>query len=206
MRLRILALAVVLLIPSCASSQQGTGLQHNSAARPYRVRIEFVTDSSGFLTAARAYDSLWTVHGDRIVRTMESVSGLNFLHPEFADTAITATIHEAPSSSGYKMTGMHLRASYPPDTKIATLIHELGHRLQGGLFRRDEEEHNYLFLWLYDVWTMLYDAAWADAQVAIEKARGQRYVDAWDQALALTREQRAERWRALVSERMPTRR
>jgi hypothetical protein len=137
---------------------------------------------------------------------MESVSGLTFVHSAFADTAITAAIVEAPSSSGYKMTGMRLRASYPTETKVATLIHELGHRLQGGLFRRDEEEHNYLFLWLYDVWTRLYDKEWADVQVAIEKARGKRYVDAWDQALSLTPEARAARWRALVAERMPTRR
>ena len=40
---------------------------------------------------------------------------------------------------------MHLRASYPLDTKKATLIHELGHRLQSDLFHHDEDDHKYLF-------------------------------------------------------------
>ena len=110
------------------------------------------------------------------MRAMESASGLRFVYPTFADTAITATVVEAPSNSGYRTTGMRLRASYPIETKVATLDHELGHRLQGGLVHRDEEEHDYLFLWLYDVWTVLYDADWADRQVALEKARGQRYL------------------------------
>jgi hypothetical protein len=38
-----------------------------------------------------------------------------------------------------------------------------------GLFRRDEEDHDYLFLGLYDAWSDLYGRSFADAQVAIEK-------------------------------------
>jgi hypothetical protein len=59
---------------------------------------------------------------------------------------------EVSSSSGYKDKPMQLRASYPSDTKNATLIHELGHRLQSDLFHHDEDDHKYLFLWIYDVW------------------------------------------------------
>jgi hypothetical protein len=206
MKMQFLALSLFVSIMGCASMRPGPLAQGDAVGPRQRVRIQFIADSSRFRAAASEYDSLWIAHGDRIVQAMESVSGLSFVYPAFADTSITATVVEAPSNSGYRTTGMRLRASYPTDTKVATLIHELGHRLQGGLFRREEEEHNYLFLWLYDVWTMLYDADWADAQVAVEKARGQRYVDAWNESLTLTREQRAQRWRALLAERMPTRR
>jgi hypothetical protein len=61
------------------------------------------------------------------------------------------------------------RASYPPDTKKATLVH-------------------------------------ADAQVEVEKRRRGRYPKAWNDALALSAAERAARWRAIVAERLPTRR
>jgi hypothetical protein len=110
------------------------------------------------------------------------------------------------SFSGYRDRPMRMRASYPPDTKKATLIHELGHRLQSGLFKRDEEEHGPLFLWLNDVWVELYGREFADAQVEVEKRRRGPYPKAWDDALALSPAERASRWRAIVAERLPTRR
>jgi hypothetical protein len=155
-----------------------------------------------FAAAAREYEQLWAAEGDRIVRAMESVSGLTF-----RDTAVRVLVYEGISQSGYRdRSPMRMRASYPPDTKKATLIHELGHRLQEGLFRRDEEEHGPLFLWLYDVWVQLYGREFADAQVAVEKRRRGPYPEAWDDALALSAAERAARWRTLVAERMPTRR
>ncbi|MFN2566668.1 MAG: hypothetical protein ABR499_16855 [Gemmatimonadaceae bacterium] len=158
--------------------------------------------SDTFAAAAREYEELWATEGDRIVRAMELVSGLTF-----RDSAVTAIVYEAVSFSGYReTTPMRMRASYPPDTKKATLIHELGHRLQSGLFRREEEEHGPLFLWLYDVWVQLYGREFADAQVEVEKRRRGPYPKAWADALALMPTERAAGWRALVSERMPTRR
>ena len=170
------------------------------------VHITFVPQSDSFADAARAYERLWAADGDRIVRAMEGASGLAFVYPRFADTAITAIVFEGVSNSGYREDPMHLRASYPPDTKKATLVHELGHRLQAGLFRRDEEEHGPLFLWLYDVWVKLYGQQFADAQVAVEKERRGPYPKAWDDALGLTASERAARWRALIAERLPNRR
>ena len=64
-----------------------------------------------------------------------------------------------------------LRGSYPEATKRATLIHELGHRLQNDLFTREEDDHPALFLWLYDVWTALYGPEFARQQVEVESAR-----------------------------------
>jgi len=166
-----------------------------------RLRLTFVPESSTFADAAREYERLWASEGDRIVRAMESVSGL-----PLRDTAVRVIVYEGVSSSGYRDIPMRMRASYPPDTKKATLIHELGHRLQQGLFRRDEEQHGPLFLWLYDVWVELYGREFADAQVEIEKRRRGPYPKAWDDALALSAVERAARWRALLAERLPTRR
>jgi hypothetical protein len=187
---RLAILALVLGLPPVAHAQ-------------HHVRISFVPQSDSFAAAARDYSQRWAVEGDRIVREMENVT---FVYPAFADTAITANVFEGVSNSGYRESPMRLRASYPADTKKATLIHELGHRLQAGLFRRDEEEHGPLFLWIYDVWVKLYGQQFADAQVAVERARGGPYPKAWDEALALSANDRAARWHALVAERLPTRR
>jgi hypothetical protein len=93
---------------------------------------------------------------------------------------------------------MRLRASYPADTKKATLVHELGHRLQTGVARRSgTDEHETLFLWLYDVWVDLWGREFADAQVLVERARRGPYPAAWDAALALDSAGRAARWRSL---------
>jgi len=177
-----------------------------TAAAPPRVHITFVPQSDSFAASARDYERMWAAEGPRIVAAMERVSGLTFISSVYADTAITANVLERASNSGFRASPMQLRASYSADTKKATIIHELGHRLQSGLFRREEEEHGPLFLWIYDVWVELYGREFADAQVVIERARGGPYPKAWDEAMALTAEQRAARWRELIAERLPTRR
>jgi hypothetical protein len=162
---------------------------------PVRVlRLEFVPESETFAAAVGEYERIWAADAARIVQTMQEVSGLTF-----TDSAVTAIVFEGVSSSGFRATPMRLRASYPIDTKKATLIHELGHRLQSPLFRQQDEEHAPLFLWLYDTWVRLYGREFADAQVAVEKRRRGPYVRAWDEALALSPEERAERWRAIVA-------
>lgn len=169
------------------------------------VRIQFVAEGDSFAAAAREYERLWATDGARIVQAMERVSDLTFISARFADTAIAARVLERASSSGYRDTPMQMRASYPPDTRRATLIHELGHRLQAGLFRREEEEHGPLFLWIYDVWVDLYGRDFADAQVMVERRRGGPYPAAWDAAMGLSKAERAARWKALLTERTPTR-
>ena len=182
-------LLLVFLLPTCAVAQTP------------QVLINFRAQSDSFAAAVQAYQELWAVEGERIVGAMERVSGLRFVTPEWADTTIGAVVMERASSSGYRERPMTLRASYPPDTKRATLVHELGHRLQSGLFRANEE-HEFLFLWVYDVWVDLWGRAFADEQVVVEKRRGERYVSAWDAALAGSREERAARWAAIRHERM----
>lgn len=138
-----------------------------------------------------------------MIAALESAAGLRFIYPQFVDTAITAYVREVASNSGYRdRSGMVLRARYSADTKKATLMHELGHRLMAGMFSRDEEEHDELFLWLYDAWVALYGKEFADAQVLIEKRRGGPYPASWDQALALTPDQRAAAWQKVLGERL----
>jgi hypothetical protein len=165
--------------------------------RPSPVQLTFVAQSDSFAAARDAYEALWRAEGPRIVRVMEQVSGIRFDSPPYADTAISAIVFEGVSSSGYRDTPMHLRASYPPDTRKATLVHELGHRLQAGVARRGEDEHEILCLWLYDTWVALWGREFADAQVVVERARGGPYPRAWDAALALDAAGRAARWKAI---------
>ena len=191
-------LATLLLTGACHPPET---LRRLPAAAPRSLHLTFVPESDSFTAAAREYTQLWAAEGDRIVRAMESVSGL-----AFRDTAVTVIVYEGISMSGFRDRPMRMRASYPPDTKKATLVHELGHRLQSGLFRRDEEEHGPLFLWLYDTWVQLYGREFADAQVRVEKRRGGPYPAAWDAALALAPAARTVTWRTIVAERLPTRR
>jgi len=167
-------------------------------AQNKELRIQFQPDSDQFSEAAHQYEAIWAREGPAITAAMETASGL-----KFEDREVKAMVLEVSSDSGYKEKPMHLRASYPLDTKKATLIHELGHRLQSDLFHHGEDDHKYLFLWIYDVWLKLYGREFADAQVAVEKQRGRMYPAAWDFALSFTPEQRALKWKEIVAERMP---
>ena len=162
------------------------------------LRIVFQPNSAQFSDAANEYATIWAHDGSRITAAMEAASGL-----KFEDREVTAVVLEAASDSGYKEKPMHLRASYSLDTKRATLIHELGHRLQSKLFRQNEDDHKYLFLWIYDVWVKLYGPEFADAQVAVEKQRGRMYPADWDFALSFTPEQRMTKWKETLAERTP---
>ena len=182
--------ALLAFLVACSSTPSPS-----NRSAPARVpRLEFVPASETFAAAVGEYERIWATDAARIVRAMQDASGLTF-----TDTVITAVVFEGVSSSGYGDEPMRLRASYPIDTKRATLIHELGHRLQSPLFRRQDEEHGPLFLWLYDVWVSLYGKEFADAQVTVEKARRGVYLRAWNDALALSAKQRAARWKAIVA-------
>jgi len=184
MRILFCALLAATCCSHCAAQSQG-------------LRIVFHPDSEQFSAAAREYESIWASEGARITAAMEAASGL-----KFEDREVGAIILEVSSQSGYKEKPMLLRASYPLDTKKATLIHELGHRLESDLFRQDEDDHKYLFLWVYDVWVKLYGREFADAQVAVEKQRGRMYPAAWDFALSFSADQRVAKWKEAVAERM----
>ena len=169
------------------------------SACPAQIRLVFVPDSDQFADAAREYREIWDREGAKIIAAVEQATGL-----KFEDREVRALVLEVASDSGYKdESPMHLRASYPPETKKATLIHELGHRLEVDYSHRGEDDHKVLFLWLYDLWVKLYGQQFADAQVAVEKQRGRMYPGDWEEALAMSREQRLAKWNAFVEERRP---
>ena len=189
-------LLLTLLSSACVSAYRPAG-PAGASSNPSQVRVAFRAQSDSFATARDEYVAIWRADGRRIVAAMERVSGLRFDSPPYADTSIVAIVFEGVSNSGYRDDPMHLRASYPAATKKATLVHELGHRLQVGVARPGEDEHEVLFLWLYDTWIALWGRDFADAQVLVERARRGPYPKAWDAALALDSASRAERFRAL---------
>jgi hypothetical protein len=113
------------------------------AAQTKPLRISFEPGAPEFAQAARGYGTIWSSNGAAITAAMEAAAGL-----KFEDREVKAIVLEVSSDSGYKEKPMHLRASYPLDTKKATLIHELGHRLQADLFHQGEDDHKYRFLWI----------------------------------------------------------
>jgi hypothetical protein len=194
----LVAAAALALLPIAARAQK---------QQPTSVRLEFRSTSDSFAAARAEYEKIWAEEGQKMIAAMELTSGLRFIYPQYADTAIVVTVIEAPANSGFRdRGGVTMRASYAADTKRTTLMHELGHRLMAGLFTRDEEEHDELFLWLYDAWVLMYGDATADEQVAIEKRRNERYVIAWNAALAHNANERAAAWRRVLDERLPRRR
>jgi hypothetical protein len=161
------------------------------------INMRFTPESEKFAEATKRYQEIWQAEGRPMIEAMESVSGLKFLESEIA-----VIVFEGASSSGFKEKPMKLRASYPDEVKKATLIHELGHRLNGQLRQRspDIDEHRTLFLYLYDVWVKLYGQDFANRMVEIERKRKgiYDYDSAWTWALALSKEERAAKFKEIV--------
>jgi hypothetical protein len=159
------------------------------------LRINFSSESEKYAQATTEYQTIWNGEGERIVAAMEKVSGV-----KFTENDIRAIVYEGVSWSGWGSDPMKLRASYPPDVKKATLIHELGHRLLEGIPKTKEvDEHRVLFLVLYDIWDSLFGKDFADRMVEVEKGRKglYDYESAWKWALSLTKEERAAKFEAL---------
>ena len=174
-------------LPSATSSQ---------AAR-VQIRFEPETPTPAFERATAEYDALWKAEGSRIVDAMERVTGL-----AFEERDIRAVVFEGASSSGFRETPMRMRASYPPDIKKGTLIHELGHRFLSGRVPTTKEidEHRKLFLVLYDIWVALYGQEFADRNVVVESGRKgiYDYDSAWKWTLSMTAQERAARFKSLA--------
>ena len=163
-----------------------------------RVKINFTPESEKFSAATREYRAIWQSEGDKIIRAMEKMSGLKFKEPEF-ETIVFEGVSRSGRPGG---SPMKMRASYSADTKKATLIHEIGHRHISQLEKRpaDIDEHSLLFLILYDIWVELYGERFANEQVEIEKNRRGPYPAAWQFALSMTKKERENRFREIVSQ------
>ncbi len=162
-----------------------------------RVAISFEpqTPTEAFVKAAAEYDALWTAEGNRLIDAMERVTAV-----KFRERNIKAVIYEAASFSGSGKTPMRLRASYTPEVKKATLVHELLHRMLVDVKTTPEiDEHRKLFLVLYDIWVLLEGKDFADRNVVVESGRKglYDYDSAWKWALAMSADERAARFKTL---------
>jgi hypothetical protein len=161
------------------------------------TEINFVPQVATFAAAAEDYRAIWEEEGERIADALHKATGL---HLETG--RIQAIVYEGVSYSGDRETPMRLRASYSSDTKRATLVHELSHRLIADLVSKDFEEHPVIFLFVYDVWVELWGKEFADAQVAVESSRRGHYdyEAGWRDALALGARTRANRWSKFIAD------
>ena len=197
MRAHRAAMALVGLAAACTTTPPATS---HAQAMPSPVRLTFTAEADSVRAAVPEYESLWAQEGRRMIQALERAAGLRFA--AIGDTVIRAVVFEGASSSGYRDKPMRMRASYPPDTKTATLMHELGHRLESDLFRSSEDDHAFLFLWLYAAWVDAYGEDFAHEQVVVEKRRRGVYPAAWDAALALSPAGRVARWDSVRTSRL----
>ncbi|MFN7926840.1 MAG: FG-GAP-like repeat-containing protein [Blastocatellia bacterium] len=164
-----------------------------------RVKLTFTPEAEKFDSATEEYRRIWQTEGDRMIETMEQVSGR-----KYHETAVNAIVFEGPSESGYQEKPMKMRASYPTEIKKATLLHEIGHRHLSQLRQRprDIDEHRLLFLWLYDAWVKLYGHEFADNAVKVESARKgiYDYEGAWKWALSLSPAERAAKFKEVLQQ------
>jgi hypothetical protein len=161
-----------------------------SAAHP---PLTFVAAGPQLAGPTDEYRAIWEREGAQIVSVMEEVTGL-----PYPDLPIEVIVSETPPMTTFDGGTIRLRGRYTATYKKATLVHELGHRLAFTLGRSTGlDDHSLLYLFLYDVWTDLYGQPFADRIVSIERRIGPAYAQAWDFALAMSREERQQRLQAL---------
>lgn len=170
-------------------------------ARAQSVEVTFQARDSAHAEALEEYREIWQVDGQRILRALEAASTWTF-----PVDAIRVDLIDGASWAGTDRIGM--RATYPTDTKRATLSHELGHIVIGDNIpvgadgRPVADHHAVLFLFLYDVWTDLWGEDFARAQVVVESNRRGLvdYEGLWEVALAMTRAERVAEFARLRGE------
>ena len=157
--------------------------------------LTFAPADASFAGEAEEYRRLWESEGDRIVAALEAATGV-----AFPPTPVEVIVSGTPPMTAYDGRTIRLKGNYSGPYRLATLVHEMGHRLALTLPRSAElDDHRLLYLFLYDVWTDLYGTAFADRMVRIERRipGGYDYDAAWAWALAMTRDERQARLRAL---------
>ena len=160
-----------------------------------QTEIHFVPATAALPYAARAYREIWEEDGERIVAALEARTCLTFREP-----SVTATVADAVSNSGGPGGPMRLRASYMPDVKKSTLVHELGHRHLWQLAERLEgiNGHMTLYLVLDRVWADVWGEEFADERIQYESNWGDEYAVAWAWAQSLGSEERLRLWNRLL--------
>lgn len=180
-------------------------LLHAVASGAATPQLRFEPQAANFEAAAKEYREIWSTDGERMARALERATGFSF-----TEDVIPVVVFEGTSRSGVPgQSPMMMRASYKPEIKKGTLIHELGHRILAehrisALTVNGEEldAHRVLFLFLYDLWVDEYGKDFADANLAAERARKglYDYDAAWTWALKMSREQRARKFQDAKAE------
>ena len=157
--------------------------------------VVFVPATAALPYAARAYREIWDEDGERIVAALETRTCM-----PFSESSITAVVDYAVSHSGGPDSPMRLRASYAPDVKKATLVHELGHRHLWQLAERLEgvDGHMTLYLVLDRVWADVWGEEFAAERVRYEANWGGDYAAAWAWARSLSPQERRRLWNRLL--------
>ncbi len=162
------------------------------------INLTFAPIDDTFIPAADEYDRIWRADGKRIALAIENATRL-----KFKETSVAVTVFEGVSRSN----PMQLRASYDANTKKATLVHELLHRISEEYMLKlpiKGEDltlglHKQIDLLLYDVWIELYGREFADTQVQNESSRTPTYKEAWKWALSLSPGERHAKFTDLCS-------
>lgn len=161
-----------------------------------KLRFIPIFEDEKYLNACKEYEEIWTNDGSRIITALKEVTGR-----DFEESRVAAVVYSDKSFSGRnKYDAMKLRARYDYDVKQATLVHELGHRLMFDIHNESsEEEHKFLYLFLFDVWEQLYGLDFAKRMTEVESSRTEMYKSAWEFALSMSKEQRQELLRDKLS-------
>ena len=163
------------------------------------VRFHPESEEPAVVLATAEYRRLWKAHGEKVVSELVAATGIRFAEP-----TVDAVVFEGMSQSH----PLRLRASYDEETKLATLIHELAHRLVHGHARlaiasdpseQQRRSHELIDLFLFDVWMELCGEAFARRQVEVESERRPVYREAWRVTLALDRASRAAKLRGILN-------
>lgn len=160
------------------------------------IRFIPIFEDEVFINAVKEYQYIWSQEGQRIIDSLQKISSLAFI-----ENRIAVVVYEGISFSGRTPDDMmKLRASYNLDVKKGTLVHELSHRLLFNIKNLpDIDSHRIINLFLYDTWVDLYGEDFANNMVQIEKKRADNYLTAWNEALVLTKKQRAEKFKEYLS-------
>ncbi len=87
------------------------------------VEVQFMPVLASHRFSVETYQSIWSRYGARIIASLERRTCLPFIEPR-----VGALVDDATSHSGGRDHPMRLRATYADETKMSTLVHELGHR------------------------------------------------------------------------------
>lgn len=160
------------------------------------LRFIPVFEDAHFVEAALEYEKIWKKDGEKIVATLEKLTGISFI-----EKRIAAIVYEGISYSGRGPSDvMKLRASYTADVKKGTLIHELSHRLLfNALIQGERDDHEVINLFLARAWTEIYGTEFTDTMIETEKKLSGRYADMWNAALSLNEKEQQEKYRSLVT-------